>query len=410
MARGSYRIPEYKPFFGEMMRGIKQTTMGVQDRERTARIQREKNDLATKAWMGDPSAMQALSQADPELAMKVEDQRLEREAQAEQQRMRGVTEQREAAGERRAVAGEESRIAKEARDIGAAEADVATAEEERFEDDMTRVTTEIAQFPNYDAAQHYGQQQTDQMSRQYPELWKQQGLPLQFDEQSFNDIKTAAGPQDLPPTRATQIIDEIDPVTKEPKQSLVYSDDGSPVLDPSGEPVVYGAKPTTKKEPSGDEKKSAGFLHRMYSAQVELENVALRFPDFDPASAWEIAKGKSYATMTDAFRAYKQAAMDWVRAKLRKESGAVIGDVEAEDEYDVYFPEPLDPPEMLAQKARARKTAEDAMMMSSSRAWTDPEPGESVYNPIDANTLTEAPPKGTFIRLPSGLVKEVGVK
>jgi hypothetical protein len=342
--------------------------------------------------------------------MKVEDQRLQREAQAEQQRMRGVTEQREAAGERRAVAGEESRIAKEARDIEAEELGAATAEEERFEADMTRVTEQLAQFPDFASAQNYGQQQTDQMSAQYPELWQSQGLPLEFDEQSFNDIKTAAGPQDLPAERGTMLIDEIDPVTKEAKQSLVYESDGSPVLDAAGEPVTFGGKPTTKKEPSGDEKKSAGFLHRMYSAQVELENVALRFPDFDPASAWEIAKGKSYATMTDAFRAYKQAAMDWVRAKLRKESGAVIGDVEAEDEYDVYFPEPLDPPEMIAQKARARRTAEDAMLMSSSRAWTDPEPGKSVYNPIDANTLTEAPPKGTFIRLPSGLVKQVGVE
>ncbi len=406
MARGQYRIPEYKPFFGQMMRGIKETTMGVQDRERTERIQREKNEIAQKAWMGDPSAMQALQRADPDLAMKVEDQRHQREAQERQKQLAT----RQAAEEQRKVAQETSRIAKEGRDIATAEATAATEEEERFKADVGQVEQELAQFPNFPAAQAYGQQQTDILSKQYPELWAAQDMPLEFDEESFNNIKTAQGPQELPEARKTMLVEEVDEEGKG-KQTLVYEDDGSPVLDKAtGQPVTFGVKPIPKKEPSGDEKDSAGFLTRMYSAQITLDNIKLRYPDFDPASAWQIAKGKSYATMTDEFRLYKQAAMDWVRAKLRDESGAVIGDIEAEDEYDTYFPEPMDPPEVLAQKAQARKTAEDAMLMSASRAWSDPEPGKKMYNPVDVSTLTEAPPKGTWVRLPSGLVKQVGAE
>ena len=58
---------------------------------------------------------------------------------------------------------------------------------------------------------------------------------------------------------------------------------------------------------------------------------------------------------------YKQAQSEWVRAKLRKESGAVIGKEEEEGEIRTYFPQPLDPPEVVKQKAEARAAVEAAM-------------------------------------------------
>lgn len=397
MARGSYRIPEYKPFFGQMMQGIAQTTMGVQDRERTARIQAEKNKLARDAWMGDQSAMGALQQADPELAMKVEDQRLQREARAEQQQLRETQEARAVAGEARAVAGEERAVA-----------DVATAEEGRFEDDMERVVGQIAQFPNYDAAKIYGQQQTDQMSGQYPELWASQGLPLEFDEQSFNDIKTAAGPQELPPTRDTQIIKQIGKDGK-PEQAMVYSDTGQPVLDPeTNEPITFGPEPSTaaKKEPSGEEKKSAGYLIRMQDAQIEIEAMMARAPDFDPSSKVEISRGKLNWTSTPEMKDYKILATDWIRAKLRKESGAVIGEIEMADEYALYFPVFGDEPPQVKLKAGRRRIAEDSMKVSASRAWV---PGIARGNPLMARDTDPnvRPPKGTWVELPDGTVRQL---
>lgn len=396
MARGGYRIPEYKPFFGQMMRGIANTTMGVQDRQRSERIQREKSELAQKAWMGDPSAMAALQGADPELAMKVEDQRLQREAQAAQKQMRAATERRAVAGEARAVAGEEREVA------GAA-----TAEEERFEDDMERITGQLAQFPDFAAAQNYGQQQTDMMVERYPELWASQGLPLDFDEQHFNDIKTAAGPQELAPTRDTQIIDQV--VDGKNVQSMVYSDDGTPVLDPeTNEPITFGPKPSAaaKKEPSGEEKKSAGYLIRMKDAQIEIEALMAKEPDFDPSSTVEISRGVLNWTRTPQMRNYKILATDWIRAKLRKESGAVIGDIEMADEYALYFPVLGDGPEQVKLKSGRRKIAEDSMKVSASRAWV---PGISRGNPLMARDTDPdvRPPKGTWVELPDGTVRQL---
>jgi hypothetical protein len=73
--------------------------------------------------------------------------------------------------------------------------------------------------------------------------------------------------------------------------------------------------------------------------------------------------------MTAEQQQYKQAADDWIRAKLRKESGAVIGEDEMRKEYETYFPQIGDGPEVIAQKAQARAIATNAMRTSAGRAY-----------------------------------------
>jgi hypothetical protein len=60
-------------------------------------------------------------------------------------------------------------------------------------------------------------------------------------------------------------------------------------------------------------------------------------------------------------QSYRQAQEDWVRAKLRKESGAVIADTEMEREIRTYFPQVGDAPKVIAQKAHSRQVAANAM-------------------------------------------------
>lgn len=64
----------------------------------------------------------------------------------------------------------------------------------------------------------------------------------------------------------------------------------------------------------------------------------------------------------------KQAQEDWVRAKLRKESGAVISEEEMAREIRTYFPQPGDSDAVVAQKAAARETARDAMKLTAGAA------------------------------------------
>ena len=74
------------------------------------------------------------------------------------------------------------------------------------------------------------------------------------------------------------------------------------------------------------------------------------------------------AVMSAGQQQYQQAAMDWVRSKLRKESGAVIGEDEARDEFKLYFPQVGDTDKVIEQKRQARATATKAMKEQSSLA------------------------------------------
>ena len=67
---------------------------------------------------------------------------------------------------------------------------------------------------------------------------------------------------------------------------------------------------------------------------------------------------------------YDQAAQDWIRAKLRKESGAAIGVDEARQEYATYFPMVGDSEAKIAQKAEARRVVTEGMQKSAGRAYT----------------------------------------
>jgi hypothetical protein len=66
---------------------------------------------------------------------------------------------------------------------------------------------------------------------------------------------------------------------------------------------------------------------------------------------------------------YDQAAQDWIRAKLRKESGAAIGVDEARQEYATYFPMVGDSAEKIAQKAEARRVVTLGMQKSAGKAY-----------------------------------------
>jgi hypothetical protein len=81
---------------------------------------------------------------------------------------------------------------------------------------------------------------------------------------------------------------------------------------------------------------------------------------------------------------FDQAAQDWIRAKLRKESGAAIGKDEMAQEYATYFPQVGDSAEKLAQKAEARRVATLAMQKSAGKAY-------EAYTPLPSAPAAAAP-------------------
>ena len=118
------------------------------------------------------------------------------------------------------------------------------------------------------------------------------------------------------------------------------------------------------------QKLSAGFASRMEAANSiidQLEPVG-GLPTVGTEIAGSIPFIGGYVqrqAMSPEQQKYKQAADNWIRANLRKESGAVIGADEMAAEYATYFPQPGDTPEVIAQKAEARRITTDAMKQNA---------------------------------------------
>jgi len=142
-----------------------------------------------------------------------------------------------------------------------------------------------------------------------------------------------------------------------------------PVAGPGGAPLKGKAPP----KPTEGETNAAGFAN-----QMELANqVIAKLPaDSQPGAGSAIAGSVPLiggvferGIQPAATQQYKQAADAWIRAKLRKESGAAIGVQEMEQEYRTYFPQIGDSAQVIAQKANARQVATDAMKKSAGKSY-----------------------------------------
>ena len=147
------------------------------------------------------------------------------------------------------------------------------------------------------------------------------------------------------------------------------------------EQAVTIAKATAGNKPlTQDQAKAGGFAVRMERARGNVEKLTAgpdgkvgTADDYDPtnyqdSAARELPIGGNLAFTTEG-RQYEQAKRDWVSANLRKESGAVLGAKEIEDEIAKYFPVFGDDKATVAQKKRSRQAAFAGMKVSSGRAY-----------------------------------------
>ncbi len=176
-------------------------------------------------------------------------------------------------------------------------------------------------------------------------------------------------------------------------------------MAPVGQP--YKPATTHTGNPTEGERGAANYFDRMQAAERLLDpNFIPTVPQF-MASRKQMEGGPLSSSIANKFldertQKYYQAAADWVRAKLRKESGAAIGVQEMEQEIKTYFPLPGDTPAVVAQKAAARQQAIQGMRGMGGRAVTDQQQG-----PVRVSTPQEAMalPSGTQFVTPDGRVK-----
>jgi hypothetical protein len=132
------------------------------------------------------------------------------------------------------------------------------------------------------------------------------------------------------------------------------------------QPGVGLQKP--KAPPTEAERTAAGYLGRMEATEKALGGLKGGEATELTAAAGAVPLVGPYVQRkaeTLPQSQYRQYADDWIRAKLRKESGAVIGEEEMDKEYITYFPQPGDRPEVAAQKAQARLQAQEQLRSSA---------------------------------------------
>lgn len=116
-----------------------------------------------------------------------------------------------------------------------------------------------------------------------------------------------------------------------------------------------------------------------------------------------VARGLNNFTVPADAQRYYQAQTNWVTANLRKESGAAIGKDEMTQEIRKWFPQPGDGADVIAQKAAARKVAEEGMLVQAG-------PGARQVSEILQRTgkTSEGNQKAEVLELPRGMnVKEL---
>lgn len=148
------------------------------------------------------------------------------------------------------------------------------------------------------------------------------------------------------------------------------------------------AKADKPKEvkPTGEAKSAAGFYaralnaHQLYGAGVEPRGVIGQMAaDMAPRS---VVNKLSSPERREA----QNFADEFIRAKLRKESGAVIAADEMQREYEVYFPMPGDGPDDLARKTMLREQAIEGLKV---QAGQEAENVRIVGAASDANKTTD---------------------
>jgi hypothetical protein len=191
-------------------------------------------------------------------------------------------------------------------------------------------------------------------------------LPPNLDFQAYQKQKRSAG--------ATQINLGSQGLSA-PPSGYARPDPAKPglIIEPGGpaDPKNRLATPPTEGE-----RTAANYHGRMQEAEKLIGDYKPATGDYIAAlnmmEGGPIRSGAANVMMSQEGQQFYQAAADWVRAKLRKESGAVISPSEMAQEIKTYFPMPGDTDAVIQQKKKAREQATKGMREMGGRAVVDP--------------------------------------
>ena len=330
-------------------------------------------ELAGKAMMGDPSAMEGLMMRDPAMAAQVQD-RLSAQQAAQQQQEQAIL----------------GKLAEEKRDLFERLGGAETPE------DFVANATRAVQVG------------------MYPTIASTMGKEDQFDAEDYGIAKTFRQ-LSLDPEKKTGLIRDmdamgLDPATPEGQEFIrdYYEKSGGTNISVNtgtagatdefdrafgdsgeGRRLAIQARSLSRKEEippqeaiervalqkdvTQSERTADTYYQRMVSASGDLN--AMENEGYSPSAGDTILSNVPGGNFLvgDKYQLYKTNAKEWIRAKLRKESGAAIPPEEERQEYETYFYMPGDSPETIKLKQRRRAEAERALGGERSRLGGDEE-------------------------------------
>lgn len=131
--------------------------------------------------------------------------------------------------------------------------------------------------------------------------------------------------------------------------------------------------PGTERAPSHDQGLAAGFANRIHTSNQVMDGLSDQgavVPSLKDRIASKVPVIGGYVQSNES-QQLDQAQRDFINAQLRRESGAAIGDSEFDSARKQYFVQPGEERNaaLVAQKAAARKQAEENMVQSAGNAY-----------------------------------------
>lgn len=240
----------------------------------------------------------------------------------------------------------------------------------------------------------------DKLQKRYEQLTKlKEAGSKAFNEQRDLELKQITAELDANKTAfqmgQTEKLKQQDAFNEIGKESAQAAQRGSDkIMDNENLPMIEAGK--NKRDATGgrgsqqritaDERKAASTLAQIRKANRDLEALGGETGKDYPSMSTNmfgvlggIASGRMNASeyieqyiKDPAVRAQLQAEIDWVNAKLRRESGAAISIGEFKSEANRYFPRMGDDAKVLAQKASSRRQVENGLKQEAGGAQEVP--------------------------------------
>jgi hypothetical protein len=160
-------------------------------------------------------------------------------------------------------------------------------------------------------------------------------------------------------------------------RKITYTDENGDVVEEYVTPEEAKArgpmkKPKTQKPVTGSERQTLSFYNRAKEASEALAQGGLEervSKQNGLAALW--GQNVPNIIQTKDQQLYRQAQRAFTEARLRKESGAAISQQEYDNDGRIYFAQPGDSSETIAQKQQARQAVLDGLKFSSGRAYDE---------------------------------------